>query len=112
MSFSCQKKEGVPTPSSLRPVPLQSCSMKSICKTLTSRLQLQIGNIIDMDQSGFLKGRSISENSVYAAELVQTCYRRKASCLVLNFMKAFDSIDWRSLRRVMLVRGFPSLWYD
>jgi hypothetical protein len=41
-----------------------------ICKALTSRLQQQIGALVDIDQTGFLAGRSISENFVYATEMV------------------------------------------
>jgi mannosylglycoprotein endo-beta-mannosidase len=32
--------------------------------------------------------------------------------LKLDFSKAFDSINWQSLRAVMLVRGFPVVWCD
>ena len=32
--------------------------------------------------------------------------------LKLDFAKAFDSINWASLRAVMEARGFPSLWCD
>jgi hypothetical protein len=87
------KLSGALSPASFRPVSLQNCSIKSICKALTSRLQRRIGAIIDVDQTGFLSGRSISENFVYATELVQTCYRRRAPCIVLklDFAKAFDS---------------------
>jgi hypothetical protein len=69
--------------------------MKSICKALTSRLQLQIAELVDADQSGFIVGRSISENFVMATELVQCCNSRKAPAVVLkmDFAKAFDSID-------------------
>jgi hypothetical protein len=92
----------------------QNCSVKSLCKALTIRLQQQIGRLIDADQTGFLNGRSISENFVYATELVQTCFRRRAPCVVLklDFAKAFDSVNWASLRAVMLARGFPELWCD
>ncbi|XP_073351793.1 uncharacterized protein [Aegilops tauschii subsp. strangulata] len=81
---------------------------------LTSRLQQQIPLLIDEDQSGFVRGRSISENFVYATELVQCCHRRAASAVVLklDFAKAFDSICWESLRAIMEVRGFPSKWCD
>jgi hypothetical protein len=105
---------GTPDPGAFRPISLQSCSIKILCKVLTSRLQAQIGELIDIDQTGFLAGRSISENFVYATELVQTCYRRRASCVVLklDFAKAFDSVSWSSLRTIMLARGFPTLWCD
>jgi hypothetical protein len=108
------KAEGVLSPGSFHPVSLQNCSVKSICKALTARLQGQIGRIIDVDQTGFLAGRSIIENFVYAMELVQTCFRRRAPCIVLklDFAKAFDSVSWQSLRTVMVARGFPPLWCD
>lgn len=58
------------TPSSFRPICLQNCPMKIVSKILTTRLQMQIAQLIDMDQTGFLQGRSISENFIYAMELV------------------------------------------
>lgn len=70
--------------------------------------------LIDEDQSGFMRGRSISENFVYATEFVQCCHKRAAPTVVLklDFSKAFDSINWESLRAVMEVRGFPVVWCD
>jgi hypothetical protein len=108
------KAEGVLSPSTFRPVSLQNCSMKTICKALTSRLQNQIAKLINENQSGFMVGRSISENFVYATEMVQCCHKRKVSSVVLklDFTKAFDSIDWHSLRLVMEARGFPEPWCD
>ena len=73
------KAEGVLSPSSFRAVSLQNCSVKVVCKTLTSRLQAQIGSLVDENQSGFLSGRSISET---ATELVQCCFKRKTPTLV------------------------------
>jgi hypothetical protein len=108
------KAEGILAPGSFRPVSLQNCSIKVLCKALTSRLQNQIGGLVDENQSGFLSGRSISENFVFATELVQCCYKRKAPTVVLklDFSKAFDSINWESLDLIMLARGFPRIWCD
>jgi hypothetical protein len=108
------KKDGVLAPGAYRPVSLQNCNMKMVCKALTSRLQEQISSLIDADQSGFIGGRSISENFVYATEVLQCCHKRRASAfaLKLDFAKAFDSIDWRSLRRIMIARGFPDRFCD
>nr|XP_020167362.2 uncharacterized protein LOC109752860 [Aegilops tauschii subsp. strangulata] len=88
------KGVGVPTPGAFRPK--------------------QIGGIIDVDQSGFLAGRSISENFVYAAEVIQCCHKRGAPALVfkLDFAKAFDSVNWGALRRILMARGFPRRWCD
>ena len=51
--------------------------------------------MIDLDQTGFLKGRSISENFVYAMELVQVCNKRRVPTIVLklDFAKAFDTVN-------------------
>jgi hypothetical protein len=59
------KHEGATASNSFRLVSLQNCLVKIITKILTTRLQQQIANLIDPD-TGFLKGRSISENFVYA----------------------------------------------
>jgi hypothetical protein len=77
-----------------RPICLQNCCVKIPVKLLTTRLQQEISALIDLDQTGFLKGRSISENFVYATELVQVCYKKKVPTLVLklDFAKAFDTV--------------------
>ncbi|KAK1678268.1 hypothetical protein QYE76_039116 [Lolium multiflorum] len=78
------KVTGILTPISFRPVSLQNCSIKANCKALTFCLQQQIGTIIDVDQTGFLTGRSISKKFVSATELVHTCCRCRAPCIVLK----------------------------
>lgn len=101
-------------PSDYRPICLQNCSLKIVAKMLTSRLQQEIPRLIDPDQTGFLKGRSISENFIYAMELTQCCHRRKLPTLVLklDFAKAFDSVNWECLRNVLEARGFPETWRE
>lgn len=77
--------------------------MKIIVKILTTRLQREISPLIDLDQTGFLKGRSISENFVYATELLQACYNRKVPTIVikLDFAKAFDTVNWTALMAIV-----------
>lgn len=53
--------------------------MKIFSRGLATRLQRQIGALIDEDQSDFLSSRNISENFVYTTELVQCCRKRGAS---------------------------------
>jgi hypothetical protein len=108
------KRDGILPPIGFPPVSLQNRDMKIICKALTTRLQDQIADVIDVDQSGFIAGRNIPENFVYAMEMVQCYFKRRAPTLILkfNFAKAFNSIDWGILRRALLARGFPPLWCD
>ena len=106
------KRPGTTTPDAFRPISLQNFPVKLITKVLTSRLQKQIGTLIDLDQTGFMKGRSILENFVYDTELVQCCHQHRCATLVLklDFAKAFDSVEWSSLLEIIKVRGFPRLW--
>jgi hypothetical protein len=82
-------------PSLFRPISLQNCIMKAITKVLTSRLQQNIHALVDADQTGFLSGRRISENIVYAADILRCCHLRKAPTIVfkIDFRKAFDSVN-------------------
>ena len=106
------KKPGAISPADYRPICLQNCSLKIAAKMLTTRLQKEIPKLIDIDQTGFIKGRSISENFIYALELVQSCHKRRLPTLVLklDFAKAFDSVNWDSLLTIMACRGFPETW--
>jgi len=78
------KKPGAVAVDAFRPICLQNCSIKILSKMLTRSLQKEIGNLIDLHQTGFLKGRSISKTFVFAAELIQTCNKRRLPTLVLK----------------------------
>lgn len=47
-----------------------------------------------------------------ASEIIESCKRHKfeAVLLKLDFHKAFDSISWEYLDRVVDQMGFPDLW--
>lgn len=106
------KKMGIISPEAYRPISLQNITVKLLTKIMTTRLQREITKIVSMDQTGFIKGRSITENFVLATELVQCCYRRKipSFALKLDFAKAFDSVNWESLINILEVRGFSQRW--
>jgi len=105
------KKLGAVEVDAFRPICLQNCTMKILSKPLTSRLQIEIPRLIDINQTGFVKGRSIADTFVYATELVQVCHKRKKPAVVLklDFAKAFDTVNWEGLSSVMRARGFQDL---
>jgi hypothetical protein len=79
--IDCQKKSfiillsktsGVTSPDQFRPISLQNCCVKLGSKCLTNSLQPIIPSIISRDQTGFIKGRSVVENFIYAADIVQS----------------------------------------
>jgi hypothetical protein len=106
------KKSAACQASDYRLISLQNTSNKIASKALTSRLQPFIPDLIHDDQTGFIKGCSISENFVYAADIIQTCHKHKLPVVVLklDFRKAFDSISWLALDQVLDAKGFPPLW--
>jgi hypothetical protein len=71
-----------------------------------------IPDIVDADQTGFVHGRHIAENFVYVADLLRCCYSRGAptDVLKLDFKKAFDSVSWCSLDKILAARGFDAKW--
>lgn len=106
------KSEAARSPSDFRPISLQNCIMKAITRALCSRLQRLIHSMVDPDQTGFLPGRRISENIVYAADLLRACHLRKAPTVIfkIDFRKAFDSVNWLSLLMILSARGFDNRW--
>jgi hypothetical protein len=64
------KKENARTPDAFRPISLQNCPIKAIAKTLTNRLQKIIPLLVNPNQTGFIGGRCISENFVFAANIL------------------------------------------
>ncbi|CAM0870529.1 unnamed protein product [Alopecurus aequalis] len=106
------KFTAVVRPSDFRPISLQNCVMKGIPKALTTCLQCAIHSLVNGDQTGFLSGRRISENIIYAADLVRCCHLRKSPAIVfkIDFRKAFDSVNWDSLLVILKARGFDDTW--
>jgi hypothetical protein len=106
------KKPDANTIDAYRPICLQNCCVKILSKILTTRLQREIKDLVDLDQTGFIRGRSITENFVYAMELVQCCHKRRTPMLVikLDFAKAFDTVNWDALDTIMQARGFSTTW--
>lgn len=78
------KFEAAPKPGDFRPISLQNCIVKIITKDLTTRLQSSIHALVDPDQTGFLSGRRISKNIIYAADLVRCCHACKVPTIVFK----------------------------
>jgi len=106
------KKEPALHPKDYRSISLQNCITKICTRGMTTRLQPFIPSLVHCDQIGFLKGRCIAENFIYAADVVQACHKRRAPsvALKLDFRKAFDSVCWEALDDILAAKGFPPRW--
>jgi hypothetical protein len=109
-----KKKEDSCTPDAYHPISLLNCMVKLITKVLAARLQNHLPKLIDEDQTGFVKSRCIADNFIYALDLVQCCKIRKKKALVLklDFRKAFDTVSWDFLFKILRIRRFDQKWID
>lgn len=98
-----------------RPISLCNVVMKIVTKTLANRLKDILPGLISERQSGFIKGRSISDNFLKAHEVIHSLKRRNKNkkgliALKLDMSKAYDQIEWNFLERMLLAMGFDSKW--
>ena len=71
-----------------------------------------IDELVRPAQSAFIPGRQMMDSVVMAEEIVAAWRRQgtKGFLWKVDFAKAYDSIDWRFLWRVMRRKGFPETW--
>ena len=67
-----------------------------------------LNDIIGPDQKGFLKERYIEENTRLVYDIIQYCKEKKkvGILLLVDFEKAFDSIEWTYIRKVLKKYNF------
>lgn len=71
--------------------------------------------VIDEQQSGFVRGRSIHESIALAHEMVADLDRRSDGGNIIfkyDMSKAYDRVEWRFLLRSMRAMGFSDLVQD
>ncbi|KAL9663716.1 hypothetical protein QQ045_019107 [Rhodiola kirilowii] len=98
-----------------RPISLTSVVSKTLAKVIVNRLQQVLSDIISPAQSAFVKGRLITDNFLIAHEtahfIKNARYGRKCyGSLKLDMSKAFDRVEWRYLKLLLLRFGFKEDW--
>ncbi|XP_039004056.1 uncharacterized protein LOC120131001 [Hibiscus syriacus] len=76
--------------------PISCCSVvyKIITKILVKRLSLVLPDLINLNQTAFLKGRSIIDNTLLAQELVKGYGRKNISPSVLNHFYSLSGLNF------------------
>ena len=91
-----------------RPLTLLNCDYKIAAKSIPNRLKVFLPNLINNDQTGFIKGRFIGENIRLIDSVI--CYAKEENIpgllLFLDFEKAFDTIEWPFIRKTLQYFGF------
>lgn len=108
------KKEGVEGIEDYRPISLVHGFGKLFSKVLAIRLRPLMHSLISMNQSAFIRGRSIHDNFMYVRNMVRKHHRTKRPILLfkLDISKAFDSVRWDYLLALLQNIGFPPKWCE
>ncbi|XP_055824261.1 uncharacterized protein LOC129892709 [Solanum dulcamara] len=101
--------------SEYRPISLSNFTSKIISKLLCLRLAPILPQLISDNQSGFVKGRSISENIMLAQEIIHNIKKPNVGdnvVIKLDMAKAYDRVSWSFTCMVMRRMGFGEVIID
>ena len=101
-------------PDSWRPISLLCSDYKIFAKIIANRLQVVLPSIIHESQTGFMKNRHLSENTLKLLSLIHYTEQMKKSAIVVSFdfRKAFDRIRWEAIYSTMLAMNFDPKFVD
>jgi hypothetical protein len=86
-----------------RPISLLNTDYKIIAKILANRLKSVLPNIINDDQTGYIKDRYIGQNIRILEDVTFFTNQNQISGILLSidFEKAFDSLNWNFLYKTL-----------
>ena len=91
-----------------RPISLLNCVYKIASGVIAARIKSTLQKLIHSDQTGFIAGRYIGENTRLIYDIMQYTEENNIPGLLLSvdFEKAFDSVSWPFIYKVMEFFGF------
>lgn len=106
------KKVDAEEASDYRPICLIHSFTKILAKMMAGRLAPELETMVDVNQSAFIKRRSIHDNFKFVQTSAKLFKQRKTAKLLLklDIAKAFDTVSWPFLLQVLEHRGFGPRW--
>ena len=91
-----------------RPLTLLNTVYKIASGSISNRIKTVLNKIISEDQTGFISGRYIGENTrlVYDIMDYTECNNIPGLLLLIDFEKAFDTIDWNFIQKCLNIFNF------
>lgn len=93
----------------LRPISLSNCDIKLCTKALALRTSKIIHKLVDVNQTGYVLGRQVTDNIRLLEEIINEAnnIKEKGFLITLDAQKAFDSIDHEYLIDLLHLYNFP-----
>ena len=106
------KRGGVEDLGDYRPISLLGGLYKLLAKVLANRLKKVIGKVVSFDQNVFFMGRQILDTFLIANEGIDSWPKRVEKGLIckLDIEKAYDSINWQFLLKILQKIEFGPKW--
>lgn len=81
---------------------------------MAKRIEKYLPKLINSDQTGFVKGRYIGQNKRLLSDIMEYLDAKKTSGLLLliDFEKAFDSLEWNFMNKALNAFSFGQMWKD
>lgn len=91
-----------------RPITLLNTDFKIFSKALAIRLQSCIQDVVEPDQTGFIRGRTIGTNLTGIQMVIDHIKASSSTGLLLavDYRKAFDTIRWDLIHQAIQLFGF------
>ncbi len=91
-----------------RPISLLNVDYKIASKVLALRLHDKIPKLVDLNQTGFVKGRYMNDTVRTLHDVIEYCRitQKEGLLMMIDFQKAFDSLEWDFLYKTLEKMNF------
>ena len=108
--LTCLPKSGKPREfiKNWRPLSMLSVIYKLASASIANRIKPLLNGLISQNQNGFIPGRYIGESTRLIYDIMHAAEKSKIPGLLMliDFEKAYDSISWKFIYKVLTQMGF------